>query len=109
VAEKVRETAIEREVGDSVLYHSILRLASPHQVLRRFVRDAGSVNQALSPFGLMITVDRAARLPETTEIRSSLPASKSIQSQIAAVSSVRSLLRPHCFAELAAVGCGSPK
>jgi hypothetical protein len=63
----------------------------------------------LSPFGLMITVDRAARLPETTEIRSALPASKSIQSQIAAVSSVRSLLRPHCFAELAAVGCGSPK
>ena len=53
---------------------------------------------ALSPFGLMITVDRAAR-----------SASKSIQSQIAAVSSVRSLLRPHCFAELAAVGCGSPK
>jgi hypothetical protein len=29
--------------------------------------------------------------------------------QIAAVSSVRSLLRPHCFAELAAVMCGSPK
>ena len=29
--------------------------------------------------------------------------------QIAAVSSVRSLLRPHCFAELAAVTCGSPK
>ena len=91
------------------LYHPILRLASPHQVLRRFVRDAGSVNQALSPFGLMITVDRAARLPETTEIRSALQASKSIQLQIAAVSSVRSLLRPHCFAELAAVTCGSPK
>ena len=36
-------------------------------------------------------------------------ASKSIQLQIAAVSSVRSLLRPHCFAELAAVTCGSPK
>ena len=46
---------------------------------------------------------------ETAEIRSALPASKSIQLQIAAVSSVRSLLRPHCFAELAAVGCGSPK
>ena len=29
--------------------------------------------------------------------------------QIAAVLSVRSLLRPHCFAELAAVTCGSPK
>src|SRR5580700_11307256 len=28
----------------------------------------------------MVTVDRAARLPETTEIRSALPASKSIQS-----------------------------
>ena len=41
--------------------------------------------------------------------RSALPASKSIQLQIAAVSSVRSLLRPHCFAELAAVTCGSPK
>jgi hypothetical protein len=73
------------DVGDSVLYPSRPGLASPHQVLRRFVRDAGSVNQALSPFGLMITVDRAARLPETTEIRSALPASKSIQSQIAAV------------------------
>ena len=60
-------------------------------------------------FGVMITVDRAARLTETTEIRSALPASKSIQSQVAALSSVRSLLRPHCFAELAAVGCGSPK
>jgi hypothetical protein len=71
--------------------------------------DENRVNQALSPFGLMITVDKAARLPEATEIRSALPASKSIQSQIAAVSSVRSLLRPHCFAELAAVTCGSPK
>jgi hypothetical protein len=28
-------------VDVNVLYHSILRLASPHQVLRRFVRDAG--------------------------------------------------------------------
>ena len=46
---------------------------------------------------------------ETTVIRSALPASKSIQLQIAAVSSVRSLLRPHCFAELGAVTCGSPK
>jgi hypothetical protein len=46
---------------------------------------------------------------ETAEIRSALPTSKSIQLQIAAVSSARSLLRPHCFAELAAVGCGSPK
>jgi hypothetical protein len=52
---------------------------------------------------------REAFATETTEIRSVLPASKSIQSQIAAVLSVRSLLRPHCFAELAAVGCGSPK
>ncbi len=50
-----------------------------------------------------------ARLTETTEIRSALPASKSIESQIAAVSSVGALLRPHCFAELAALGCGSPK
>lgn len=46
---------------------------------------------------------------ETAEIRSALQASKSIQLQIAAVSSVRSLLRPHSFAELAAVTCGSPK
>jgi hypothetical protein len=46
---------------------------------------------------------------ETAEIRSALQASKSIQLQIAAASSVRSLLRPHCFAELAAVTCGSPK
>jgi hypothetical protein len=46
---------------------------------------------------------------ETAEIRSALQASKSIQLQIAAVSSVRSLLRPHCFAELAAVTGGSPK
>jgi hypothetical protein len=46
---------------------------------------------------------------ETAEIRSALPASKSIQLQIAAVSSVRSLLGPHCFAEFAAVACGSPK
>jgi hypothetical protein len=37
------------------------------------------------------------------------PASKSIQLQIAAASSVRSLLGPHCFAEFAAVACGSPK
>ena len=44
---------------------------------------------------------------ETTEIRSALPASKSIQLRIAAVS--RSLLRPYCFAELAAATCGSPK
>jgi hypothetical protein len=29
--------------------------------------------------------------------------------QIAAVSPVRSLLGPHCFAEFAAVACGSPK
>jgi len=57
------------------------------------------------------------KLPDTqiwrealaAEIRSALQASKSIQLQIAAVSSVRSLLRPHCFAELAAVTCGSPK
>ena len=46
---------------------------------------------------------------ETAEIPPALQASKSIQLQIAAVSSVRSLLRPHCFAELAAVTCGSPK
>jgi hypothetical protein len=31
------------------------------------------------------------------------------RSQIAAVSSARSLLRSHWFAELAAVACGSPK
>jgi hypothetical protein len=46
---------------------------------------------------------------ETAAIRSALLASKSIQLQIAAVSSVRSPLRPHGFAELAAVACGSPK
>ena len=51
------------------------------------------VNQVLSPFGLMITVDRTARVTETTGISSELPASKSIQSQAAAVPSVRSLLR----------------
>ena len=51
------------------------------------------VNQALSPFGLMITVDRTARVTETTEISSELPASKSMQSQTADVPSVRSLLR----------------
>jgi hypothetical protein len=67
------------------------------------------VNQALRPFGVIITVDGAARLTETSEIRSALPASQSIQLQIAAVSSVRSLLGPHCFAEFAAVACGSPK
>lgn len=50
-----------------------------------------------------------ASATETAEIRSALPASKSIQLQIAGVSSVRSLLRPHSFAELAAVTCGSPK
>jgi hypothetical protein len=44
---------------------------------------------------------------ETTEIRSALPARKSIQLRLAAVS--RSLLRPYCFAELAAATCGSPK
>jgi hypothetical protein len=49
-----------------------------------------------------------APAPATAKIRSALPASQSIQLQIAAVSSVRSLLRPHCFAELA-VTCGSPK
>jgi hypothetical protein len=57
-------------------------------------------------------IRREAFAPATetaAEIRSALPASKSIQLQIAAVSSVRSLLRPHCFAELAAVTCGSPK
>jgi hypothetical protein len=46
---------------------------------------------------------------ETAEIRSALSASKSIRLQIAAAWSVRSRLRPHCFAELAAVACGSPK
>jgi hypothetical protein len=82
-----------------------VRLDRTQNVLKN---EKAARNQALSPFGLMITVDRAARLPQT-EIRSALPASKSIQSQIAAVSSVRSFIRPHCFAELAAVGCGSPK
>ena len=51
------------------------------------------VNQALSPFGLMITVDRTARVTETTGISSELPASKSMQSQAAEVPSVGSLLR----------------
>ena len=56
-------------------------------------------------------IQREAFAPatETTEIRSALPASKSIQLEIAAVSSARSLLRPYCFAELAAAMCGSPK
>ena len=54
-------------------------------------------------------IRREGFAPATAEIRSALPASKSIQLQIAAVSSVRSLLRPHSFAELAAVTCGSPK
>ena len=40
-AGKVREIAIAREVGDSVLYHSLFGLASPQQVLGAFVRDAG--------------------------------------------------------------------
>ena len=57
----------------------------------------------------LIRCEAFAPATETAEIRSALPASKSIQLQIAAVSSVRSLLRPHCFAELAAVTCGSPK
>ena len=56
-----------------------------------------------------IRCEAFAPATETAEIRSALQASKSIQLQIAAVSSVRSLLRPHCFAELAAVTCGSPK
>jgi hypothetical protein len=43
------------------------------------------------------------------EIRSALPPSESSQLQSATASSVYSLLRPHCFAELAAVACGSPK
>ena len=51
------------------------------------------VNQALSPFGLMITVDRTARVTETTGISSELPASKSMQSQAAEVPSVGSQLR----------------
>jgi len=52
---------------------------------------------------------RREAFASAAEIRSALPASKSIQLQIAAVSSVRSLVRPHCFAELAAVKCSSPK
>ncbi len=52
---------------------------------------------------------REAFAPATAEIRSALSASKSIRLQIAAAWSVRSRLRPHCFAELAAVACGSPK
>jgi hypothetical protein len=62
------------------------------------------VNQVPSPFGLMITVDRTARVTETTGISSELPAIKSIQSQAATVPPCA-----HCFAELAAVACGSPK
>ena len=62
-------------------------IAAKHE---RIVKDA---KQALGPFGPMITVDRTARVAETTGIRSAPPASKSIQSQVAAVSSVRSLLR----------------
>ena len=57
----------------------------------------------------LIRCEAFAPATETAEIRSALPASKSIQLQIAAVSSVRSLLGPHCFAEFAAVACGSPK
>jgi hypothetical protein len=60
-------------------------------------------------YRLADTPMRREAFAPATEIRSALPASKSIQSQLAAVSSVRSLLRPHCFAELAAVACGSPK
>jgi hypothetical protein len=56
-------------------------------------------------------IRREAFAPDTgtSQNRPALPASKSIQLQIAAVSSVCSLLRFHCFAELAAVACGSPK
>ena len=53
--------------------------------------------QAVSPFGVMIAVGKAAHLTERAEIRTALSASKSIQSQVAAVSSVRSLLRLHHF------------
>jgi hypothetical protein len=65
-------------------------------------------DQAHSPFGLIITIHRAARLPKTTEIRSAQP------EQIHPIADrppcrLCSLLRPHCFAELAAVACGSPK
>jgi hypothetical protein len=39
VSGKVREIAIALEVGDSVLYHSLLGLASPQQTTRSIVRD----------------------------------------------------------------------
>jgi len=100
----------------SVARHSIFasdqfpvsRVTGHWELADRHMSGQG-VNQGLSPFGAMITIYRTAHLTETTEIRSALPATKSIQSQIAAVSSVRSLLGFHCFAELAAVACGSPK
>src|SRR5580704_9654128 len=72
-------------------------------------RTHGKSKTLLTGGGLLMEGTQSIWPPEATEIRSALPASKSIQSQIAAVSSVRSLLRPHRFAELAAVGCGSPK
>jgi hypothetical protein len=74
--------------------------------------EAGELVAKRLPYGIY-EIRREASAPatetETEEIRSALPASKSIQLQIAAVSSVRSLLGPHCFAEFAAVACGSPK
>ena len=39
VAGKAREIAIAREVGDSVLYHSLFGLANPHEVSRSLLRD----------------------------------------------------------------------
>jgi hypothetical protein len=41
VAGKVRETAIEREVGDSVLYHSLPVLASSQEAYKSIVQDGG--------------------------------------------------------------------
>jgi hypothetical protein len=72
--------------------------------------EAGELVAKRLPYGIYeIRREASAPATETEEIRSALPASKSIQLQIAAVSSVRSLLGPHCFAEFAAVACGSPK
>jgi hypothetical protein len=97
-------------VAVAVRLHS---LANPYDPVFQ-TDDAGELVAKRLPYGIY-EIRREAFAPatetetETAEIRSALQASKSIQLQIAAVSSVRSLLRPHCFAEFAAVACGSPK
>jgi len=82
-------------------------LASTNQ--RRVRRRTGQQVHRHKRFRLSRLSSGRFRKVRNAEIRSALQASKFIQLQIAAVSSVRSLLRPHCFAELAAVTCGSPK